>query len=146
MRSKRHPAFIQCSTRGKTEYLVPAAVGEDRMRPSHEGVQAAAPCDQVVARSEVEVVRVAKDDRGASLLEIARRHRFDCALRANRHEHRRFDDTMRRGQSAAPCTAVVMRQFKRHSDNPSQRDTEFLVLESWGEEAAGGCDLWWPIR
>jgi len=54
------------------EDLEPARVGEDRPVPAHEGVQPAELGDQVGARAEVQVVRVAEQDPRACLAHLVR--------------------------------------------------------------------------
>ena len=77
-------------------------------------MQPAAPRDEVVARPQVEVIRVAEDDRRADVLEIARRHRLDRALRADRHEDRRLDRSVRGGQDAATSEPSRWVTWKEH--------------------------------
>jgi hypothetical protein len=52
------------------------------------------------------MIGVAQNHAGADLLEIARRQRLDHALCANRHEDRRADVAVRRGQHTASCLTV----------------------------------------
>ena len=48
----------------EAQHLEAAGVGERRARPSHEGRQPAGVRDDVVARLEVQVIRVAEDGLG----------------------------------------------------------------------------------
>ena len=91
---------------GEAEHLVAAAVGEDRMRPADEAVQPATPGNQLVARTQVQVIGVAEDDLRADLLEVAMPHRLDRSLRPDRHEGRRLHDAVRRLELAEPRGAV----------------------------------------
>ena len=54
--------------RRQAEHLVAAAVGQDRVRPADERVQAAGARDQLVAGPQVQVVGVAEDDLRAGVL------------------------------------------------------------------------------
>ena len=83
---------------GEAENLEAAAVGEDRPFPIHEFVQAAGGADDVESGPEVEMVSVAEDDLRAHLQQFARVEGLDAGLRADGHEHRRFDDAVRGGQ------------------------------------------------
>ena len=61
--------------------------------------------DQIVARPQVQVVRVREHDLGAERLELVDRDALDRAARADRHERRRLDDAVRerrRPRRAAP--------------------------------------------
>ena len=82
----------------KAHQLVSAAVGEDRVLPAHEGVEPARPLDQLDARPQRQVVRVAEQDvdaRGAHLVGV---QRLDGRVRSHRHERRRAHDSMGRGE------------------------------------------------
>jgi len=58
MRLKGYPRFFDLVDSGQAEHLEPAAVGEDRPGPLHEGVQPAESTDPVGSRPHVEVVAV----------------------------------------------------------------------------------------
>ncbi len=73
---------------GKAEHLVAAAVGEDRPRPAAEAMQPAASRDQLVARTEIQVIRIAENHAGAGLFEVARSDGLHHPLGADRHERR----------------------------------------------------------
>ncbi len=124
---------------GEAEHLVPAAVGQDRMRPSDEAVQAAAPGNQLVAGTEIEVIGVAENDLRARLLEIAVTHRLDGALRPDRHEGGRLHDAVRSVNSPRRATPSVL-----WSVNPKPfPDT--LLLELLREEVTCWRDLRRPL-
>ena len=55
---------------GEAEYLVPAAVGQDRSVPAHEAVQPPERSDPLVSRTEVEVIGVREDDPDPDLLQV----------------------------------------------------------------------------
>ena len=70
---------------GKAENLKAAGVGEDRSRPGHETMQAAQLANQFVARTQIEMIRVAKQNLNAQIGERLLRqalHRSGGALRA----------------------------------------------------------------
>jgi hypothetical protein len=105
----RHPPH-----RRQTEDLVPAAVGEQRMRPTDERVQPARAGDEIIARTQVQVIRVAEDDLGAEGLEVAVGDGLHRAARAHRHERRRLHDSVRRRQHAAPRGPIRVRDLELH--------------------------------
>ena len=86
--------------------LVATGVGEDRAVPTHERVEAAELADQVLAGSEVQVVRVPEDDRGAERPELVRVHALDRPLRADGHEGRRRHVAVRGAQQPRARGAV----------------------------------------
>jgi hypothetical protein len=69
-------------------------------------VQAAELLDQLVAGTEVQVVRVAEDDLRAQVAELLRVDGFDRALRADGHEGRRLHVAVRGAQRAGARVAV----------------------------------------
>ena len=91
----------------EAEHLEPAGVGEDRPVPAHEPVQAAVRGDDVRARAEVQVVGVAEDDLRAELPQLARLHRLDGRLGADRHEAGRLDHAVRRHQTSGAGGSVA---------------------------------------
>src|SRR5262249_28612732 len=99
--------------RRQAEHLIAAAVGEDRLGPADEPVQSAAARDQIVAGPQVEMVGVAQQDLGADRFEVAMRDALDGALRADRHERRRLDLTVRRRHPATPRAAIPVYDLKR---------------------------------
>ena len=62
--------------------LKTAAVGEDRLVPVHEPMQAAGLADDVHAGTEEQVVRIAEQNLRANLVEFAQVKRLDAGLRA----------------------------------------------------------------
>ena len=108
MRAELRPLLANPPHRRQAEHLVAAAVGEDRPVPADEAVQAAGARDEVGAGPQEQVIGVAEDDLRAELVELPVRHRLHRAARADRHEHRRLDDAVRRTQLAAPGQAFAM--------------------------------------
>ena len=82
----------------KAHQLVSAAVGEDRVLPAHEGVEPARPLDQLDARPQRQVIRVAEQDVDAGSAHLVRVQRLDGRVRSHRHECRRAHDSVRRGE------------------------------------------------
>jgi hypothetical protein len=114
----------------EAEHLVAAAVGENRVRPPDEAVQPARARDHIVARTQVQVVRVAENDLRAGVLEIAMRDRLDGAARAHGHEHRRLDDAVRRVQDAAARLPLCVCDFEPHRRPASLFSPESCILNS----------------
>src|SRR5262245_27538509 len=110
MRAKLCALFVDLPSSGEAEYLIPAAVGEDRMWPADELMQPTSAGDQLVARPQIQVIGVAEDDLRAGLLEIAVERRLDASLRADRHERGCLHDAVRRAQLAQTRTAVGCEQ------------------------------------
>ena len=79
-----------------------------RIGPSqrHERVQSAELCDQVFARAEVQVVRVAEDDLRAERAQLVRVDALDRSFRPDRHERRRRDVAVRGVEDAGARGAV----------------------------------------
>jgi hypothetical protein len=57
---------------------------------------------------------VAEADLRADVVEVARRHRLDRAVGADRHEDRRFDGAVGQREAAAAGGAVGGEEFKLH--------------------------------
>ena len=92
MRTEEDAFFRHLPESVETENLEASRVGEYGARPGHEFVQAAHPFNALVARAEEEMVSVGENDFGVEINnEIARGKSFDGALRADGHEHGRFD-------------------------------------------------------
>ena len=86
----------------QTENLESAAVRKNRLVPVHELVQTACLLHDVVARSQIEVVRVAQDDLGTHLFNLFRAHGLYCGRSSNRHEYRRLNIAVWRMDYAPP--------------------------------------------
>ncbi len=96
------------------ENLVTSAVGQNRPIPIHELMEAAEMFDHVEPRPHEQVIGVAQDDLSFHFAQLARTHRFDAALRSNRHEGWGLDHAMRSFQATSACSCVLIgrRQFK----------------------------------
>ena len=84
MRSKRHTFLVHLPPRGQAEHLIAAAVGQDRLLPADELMEAAETADALGAGPQIEMIGVGENDLRAQVVEIAMRHRLDGALRADR--------------------------------------------------------------
>src|SRR5919198_403409 len=86
-RPERDPILVDGGDRvTEREDLKAARVREDGAAPAHEAVKAAELLDHVDARTEVEVVGIAKEDRRPELLQSLGVEAFDARLRTHRHE------------------------------------------------------------
>ena len=72
VRPERDPVLVDDPQVAERYDLEPARVGQDRAVPVHEPMQPAEPRDALVPGSEIQVVGVGQDDRGADILEIVR--------------------------------------------------------------------------
>ncbi len=98
--AERHPVVVDRVEVVERDDLESAGVGEDRPVPAHEPVQAAKPLDPLVARPQVEVVRVGQDDLRPDLLEVVGVERLHRRVRPHRHERGRVDAPV--GQVESP--------------------------------------------
>jgi hypothetical protein len=95
------------------EDLEAAGVGQDRPVPPHEAVQAAQLVDQVGARAEMQVVRVAEQDLGSESLELLRVDGLDRRLGSHRHERRCAQLASRRLEDAGAGGTVGRLELER---------------------------------
>ena len=112
VRLEARALLVNRAARRKAEHLVAAAVGENRPRPADEAVKSAVAGDQIVARPQIEVIRVAEEDLGAESLEIPMGQTFHGALRADRHECRRLDAAVRGRHDAGTGAPLGVRDAK----------------------------------
>ena len=111
MGAEHHAVFLNIVDLRKRKHLKSAAVGQNRAIPVHEFVQAACLLHELVPGPKIEVVRVAEDDVRAHVHEVARGHRLDGRLRADGHEDRRFDVSVRGVQHAIARAALLADVF-----------------------------------
>ena len=90
----------------KAENLEAPAIGEDRARPADETVESASTGNELVTRTQQQMVGVGQDDFGARLLQVDLANGLDGTLGADRHEGRRLDDAMSGLKFAAACRAI----------------------------------------
>ena len=115
MRPERHPAGIEFPQFRQRHDLIAAGVGEDRPAPSHEAVQASVRGDRFEAGPQPQMESVAEDDLRAVLDELRRAHRLHRAVGAHRHEHRRFDISVREFKRAEARSAVFVTNYEFHA-------------------------------
>ncbi len=114
--SEGHAVVVESGDRvAEREDLEPAGIGEDRTVPAGEGVQTAELLDDVLARPEMEVVRVAEDHVGAEAAHLVGVERLDRPLRADGHECRRADLAVGCCENAGARRAVGRLHAERHS-------------------------------
>ena len=87
------------------EHLKSARVGEDRTIPPHEAMQSAEIANQLVARTQMQMIRVAENHLRAELAQIDGIERLHRRQRADRHERRRVDDAVRRRETTGAPAA-----------------------------------------
>ena len=123
VRTEFDAVFFHFANFCEAENLKAAAVGENRLFPIHEFVQAAGGADDFESGTQIQMVSVAENDLRAHLVQFARVERLDAGLRADGHEHRRFDDAARRGQSAETRFGVRIgfEEFKHRAKDKSKR-------------------------
>ena len=83
------PSSVDLAQRRQRHDLEAAGIGEDRVRPVHEAVQAAERGDALGAGPQHQVIGVAEHDLGAGRAHVVVMHALDRGLRADRHEGRR---------------------------------------------------------
>ena len=101
-----HALFLDFSQLPERPHLKTAGVGQDGPSPAHEIVQSFELLDDGGAGPQPEVKGVTENDLRADVGQVLRRHRFHCAVGADGHEDRRFDDTMIQMQTTATRVAV----------------------------------------
>ena len=107
------PVVVDARDRvAEREDLVAAGVGEDRAVPAHEGVQAAELGDQVLARAQVQVVRVAEQHRRAERAQLVGMDALHRALRPDGHERRRRHVAVRGAEQTGAGGAVGRRDVE----------------------------------
>ena len=95
------------------EHLKAARVGEDRPVPSHELMQPAEIANELVARPQMQMVRVAEDHLRADVVQVVRVERLHRRLGADRHERRRLDDAVRRREPSGARAADGLLELER---------------------------------
>ena len=125
MRPEAHAFVGDFAKFGKAEDLVAAGISQDGAGPGHKWMQAAEAANQFMARTQIQMIGVRKDDFGAELLERFLRERFDSGLRADGQKERSLDRAVRRSETAAARAGRVRFQDfkgKRHPLSVSGED------------------------
>ena len=89
-----HALFAHGAQRLEREHLEAARVGEDRAVPAHERVQPAERGDDIVARAQMQMIRVGEDHLRAGVAQVVGVERLHRRVSAHRHEA---------GVSTVPC-------------------------------------------
>ena len=106
MRLEGHAALAKLAQLGEAHHLKAAGIGEDRMGPVHEFVQAPERRDPLGPRSQHQVIGVGEHDVVAELPHRIRVHGLDGGGGADRHESRSADHAARHGDGADARCAV----------------------------------------
>jgi hypothetical protein len=69
--------------------------------PAHESMETAKMLDDIKTGSQEEVISIPKNNLRANRMQFLRRHRFDRALGADRHESRSLNDSVPGRQASA---------------------------------------------
>ena len=96
-------------------------------------MQATSLTDNVHARSNRQMVRVAEEDLGAHLQQLAVVQGLDAGLSADRHEDRSLYDAMRRVQAAQPRPrrGILGKEFEHAADFARKPLHWIVVSRSW---------------
>ena len=106
MRLKGNALFGQFAQLGERHHLKAAGVGEDRMRPIHEFVQAPKRGDALRCWSQHQVIGIAEHNIRASLSNMLWEHRLHRRRRTDRHESGRSYIAARCGHDACARPTV----------------------------------------
>ena len=113
MGGELHALFGHLANIGEGEDLEATRVGEDRACPALKTMQAARLVQDVGARTQVEVVGVAKDDLCVDILfEEGTLHTFDGTHGAHGHKNRGLDIPMVGMHHASACARVSIRMYE----------------------------------
>ena len=106
---------------GEREDLKASRVGEDRTIPVHELVQPAQLAYQLVARTQVQVIRVGEDHLRVHRAQVVGVQRLHGGERADRHECGRLDDAVRRDEASGARGAggLLESEVEAHAGNPA---------------------------
>ena len=112
-----HAFFGDLAQVTEAEHLEAARIGQDRLVPADEVVQATEGADDIKARSQPQVKGVAKDDLGTGFVQAVGRHGLDGAVGSNRHENRGFDGAVVEAEcSATGVTAGFVQGKFEHEE------------------------------
>ena len=100
MGTKCHAFFRYLTQFVQAKNLKPARVSEDRARPRHETMQPTQVAHLFHAGAQVEVISISQKDLRAEFFEDVLRNSLDRCNCADRHEYRRFDDTVWSGEAS----------------------------------------------
>ncbi len=115
MRLERDAGLVELAQFGQRHDLEAARIGEDRVWPLAEAVQAAEFGDALRTGPHHEVVGVPQDDVGPERLHLVRIHGLHGPGRADRHEGRRADGASRRPDQPGASRAVLTEDVEAKS-------------------------------
>ncbi len=111
MGAEHDAVFLNIVDLSERKNLKYAAICQNWAIPVHEFMQAARFLHELVSGPKIKVIRIAEYDVCFYVQQIARGHRLDGRLRADRHEDRRFDVAVRRMQHAISRAALLANVF-----------------------------------
>ena len=114
-RGERHALLGDLAAVRQREHLEAAGVGEDRLVPAREAMQAAVFADDLQPGPQVQVEGVAQDDLRTQVLDVFGQDALHRAVGAHRHEGRRLDGAARERQPATAGRAVGGQQIEGHA-------------------------------
>jgi hypothetical protein len=111
-RTEHHAFFGDLAQRLEAEHLEAAGIREDGTLPMHEAMQSAVRAQDLVARPQHQVKRVAEHDLRAQALELLGRHGLHGSICSHRHERGRLDHAVRQREPAAAREARGLQQLE----------------------------------
>ena len=105
--------LIELAQLGERHHLEAAGIGEDRIGPVHEAMQATEFGDALGARPQHQVIDIAENDIGTQLAYLLRIHCLDGGGCADRHEGRRADLAARHDDATGAGRALRLGDDER---------------------------------
>ena len=126
-------SFVHATKAFEREHLKAPRIGEQRTVPGHEPVQGPELLHHLLAGPHVQVIRVREHQGRAYAAEIVGRQGAHRPLRADRHEHRRLDRAVGKGEGAGAGRAAggVDDEFEHallNAERGSRNAEQALVL------------------
>ena len=118
--SEGDPVGVDLPAVGQGKDLVPAGIGQQRARPTHELVEAAKPGDRLVAGAQVQMVGVGEEQSCAQSFQLRGGDGLDRRLRAYGGEERGEQFAVRRSQDSRPRPAVCGGEVEIHRAHSPQ--------------------------
>lgn len=101
-----HAIFVDLAGLRERKDLKATRIRQHGAMPLHEVMQAAHITDQFIAGTQIQMIRIAQNQRGVDVFEVFRRESFDRCLCAHRCKDRCDEVTMRCGKY--PCAGAVV--------------------------------------
>jgi len=118
-----HSFIIDLARLSKRENLEPTRIGKHGVRPAHEPVQTTQPSHYIIARTQVQMIRVREYERGAQFLELGRRERLDRCLRADGREDWCKQVAVGSSENAGAGAVIFSCDIEfKHAENYNGRD------------------------